>query len=346
MAVDRDGRIIPRGHAVEDTTAGPVVRGRDLERAGIDDEVAVITVEAAEVQRRVADDADRPLAHELTGEGGVQGLVDRERRPESEVDEIVVAVPLAIAARDRADGLAVSRGGLDHGGSNRSEGGFLAHHEALAGIDDEGLRSRDRLVGRAGQDEAIIDQRVDDHLEDPVETATGFSDGEVLIVDDAVTSGGRDLRDRGGHERDGTRGRRGGRAEGDAEVVDDGGDVSAGRDARAGDRLAHHEAGGVRERHGGAGVGGRGAGDGDGREGDVTGRIAQAGDGGTGVDAVARQHLAHAQAQDVVDLDIPRTQGGGARDALGGVEPDARKADAVGQHPQIGRILIGEGDRG
>ena len=235
---------------------------------------------------------------------------------------------------------------MDHGGANRRKGGLLAHHEALAGIDDEGLRGRDRLVGRAGQDEAIFDERVDDHLEDPVETAAGFSDGEVLIVDDAVTSVGRDLRDRGGRERDRRIGRRGGHAEGDAEVVDDGGDVSAGRDARAGDRLAHHEAGGARERHGRAGVGGRGAGDGDGREGDVAGRIAQAGDGGTGVDAVAPQHLAHAHAQDVVDLDIPRTQGGGARDALGGVESDARKADAVGQHPQIGRILIGEGDRG
>ena len=346
VAVDRDGREIAPGRGVEDTTAGLVVRGRDLERAGIDDEVAVVTVEAVEVQRRVADEADHSQAHELTGEGAVLGLVDRERRPESEVDEIVIAERLAIAARDRADGLAVSRGGLDHGGAHRRGVGGVAHHEALAGVDDEGLRGRDRLVGRAGQDETIADEGIDDHLEHAIEARAGLADGEVLVVDDTVQPVGRDLRDRGGHERDRTRGRRGRHAEGDAEVVDDGGDVSAGRDARAGDRLAHHEAGGVRERHGGAGVGGRGAGDGDGPEGDVAGRIAEAGDGGTGIDAVARQDLAHAQAQDVVDLDVRRTQRGGARDAQGGVEADARKADAVGQHPQIGRVLIGEGDRG
>ena len=59
VAIDRDGREIACDDLVVDTSAGAVVRRSDLQRAGIDDDAAVVTVGVAEVQRRVADDADR-----------------------------------------------------------------------------------------------------------------------------------------------------------------------------------------------------------------------------------------------------------------------------------------------
>ena len=345
VAVDRDGREIASGDLIVDTSAASVVRGGDLQRAGIDDDAAVVAAGVAEVQRRVAGESDRAQAHEFAVESRVLGLVDREGRPEAEVDERVVGIGGAGAARDRADGLAVGRGRLDHGRSGRRGVGRVAHHETLAGVDDEGLGRGDRLVGRAGQDEAVGVDGVDDDLEDAVEAGAGFGDGEVLVVDDAVVTGRRDLGDGGRGERDGAR-RGGGRgAERDVRVLADGGDVGAGRDARSADRLADDQAGGVGERDDGAGVGGRGAGDGDGREGDIIGRVAEADDGRAGVDAVAREQLSDAQAKGIVDLDVGRADGGGAGDTLGGVEADPRKADAVRQHAEVGGILVGEDDR-
>ena len=148
---------------------------------------------------------------------------------------------------------------------------------------------------------------------------------------------GRDDRDRLGIEADGGVRRARGGAQREAGARGDGDDVRAGRDARAGDRHADHEARGVGDGDRGAGVGGARARERDGGSRDKASRQGEAGDGRARVDAVGEEDLADGEADGAVDLD----DRGADRRGAG----DAGQRETVLHHPEDGGVLIGERER-
>ena len=336
VSIDRDFREVTGDQGIIDSTAA-TVGGADQDVARVDDQAAVVAADVAERERPVADHPQGAETHQLAREVGILGLVDGERGAESQVDERILGIGLAVAAGDRADGLAIGRSSLDDGRTGGGQEGGGRHHEATAGVDHEGLRGARSDVRGAGEHETVDRDRVDDGVEGAIEAGCCSGDGKALAGGDAVTARGGHLGDGGDIERDGRSRGRGGRAERDAGAWSDRGDVGPGRDARTSDRLANHESRGAGDGDGGAGVGGRGAREDRGGNGDVAGGEIEARDARTGVDAVARKNLADAQTQGAVDLD----HGGTDRRGAG----DAGKADAIHHHAEIGSITVREDDR-
>ena len=328
VSVDVDRGDVDRGRAEIQTLAGAV----DAHRAGVDDEVAEGTAGIRDGQGGVADEAHVALAHELAVERAGDGLVDRERGAQAEVDEVVIGVGLAIAARDVAHGLAVRAGGGDGDGAHGVLEGRLGHQEALAFVDAQGAGG----IGRDGrEDETLGVERVDRDDDVPVEAGARTRDRDGLARLDAVIDGGGDGGDRRDGEVDGGAGRGVG-VQREARAVRDARDVGVGRDARAGDRLADHEAGRISDGDRGGVEGGDGAGERDRRGGGETAAEVEGGDGRSIIDTRTAQEHADIEAEGAVDLDHGRSEGGRA----GG----RRDGDAVGTQAEDGEILIGERD--
>ena len=328
VTVDIDRRDIDRGRAEIQTLAGAV----DAHRAGVDDEVAEGAAGIRDGQGGVADEADIPQAHELAIERAGDGLVDRERGAQTEVDEVVIGVGLAIAARDVAHGLAVRAGGGNGDGAHGVLEGRLGHQEALTFVDAQGAGG----VGRDGrEDETLGVERIDRDDDVPVEAGARTRDRDGLARLDAVIDGGGD----GGDGRDGEVDGGAGRGVGvqrEARAVRDARDVGIGRNARAGDRLADHEAGRVSDGDRGGANSGDGTGERDRRGGGETAAEAEGGDGRSIIDTRTAQEHADIEAEGAVDLDHGRSEGGRA----GG----RRDGDAVRTQAEDGEILIGERD--
>ena len=193
----------------------------------------------SDAQRGVANEANITLAHDFTVEITGDGLVDRERGAQADVDEIVIRVGLAIAAGDVAHGLAISAGGGDGDGAHGVLEGRLGHQEALSLVDAQSAGG----VGRHGSEEETLGvERIDRDDDVPVDASAGAGDGDGLARLDAMVDGRGDRGDRGRRETNSGVGLRGVGAEREAYARDDAGDVGVQRDTQARDRLADHEA--------------------------------------------------------------------------------------------------------
>ena len=336
--IDEDRREAAGRQSHVDTTAAVAAARIDAQDTGVDDGVAVRTADVLQRQGAVADEAQVTQAHELAVEGGVGRLVDGERGAEAEVDEVVVEVRLAIAARERADGLTIERGSLDRrdrGGVHERE---LAHDEALTRVDAQRAGSGGRGDGAAGEDESTgLAGEV--HRDDAggVEFGAdiGAGDRQDVAGFDAVVHVGRDDGHGLGGQIDGAV--LGGVGAQDDRVTQDAGDEGVGRDVRTADRLTDDQAGGAGHGDGVAARDEGRAGDRDRADGSEAAVELEADDAGGRVDAVTVEHLTDGKALDAVYLDDRRADGGGA-DRTG-------EGQAVAQHAQVGRVLIGEDDR-
>ena len=337
-AIDEDRREATgrQGHI---DAARAVVNARiDAQDTGVDDGVSVSTAGVLQREGAVADEAQVTQAHDFTVEGGVGRLVDGERGAETEVDEVIIGVGLTVAARERADGLAVKGGRLDGrhaGGVHERE---IAHDEALAGVDGQRPRGGGRGEGASGEDEATgLAGKI--HRDDAggVELGAdgGAGDRERIAGLDTVVHIRRDDGDGLGGEVDG--GVQGSVGAQDNRVTKDAGNEGIGGDVRTADGLTDDQAGGAGHGDGGATRDEGRSGDRDGGSGSEVAVELEADDPGGRVDAVTVEDLTDGEALDAVDLDDRRTDGGGA-DRTG-------EGEAVPEHAQVGRVLIGEDDR-
>ena len=329
VTIDIDRRHVDgRRHRIQ-----ALASAADEQRAGVNDQITEATVVIGDAQRGVADEANAALAHDFTVEITGDGLVDRERGAQADVDEIVVRVGLAITAGDVAHGLAISAGGGDGDGAHGVLEGRLGHQEALALVDGQGAGG----VGRhGGEDETLGVERIDRDDDVPVDAGAGAGDGDGLARLDAVVDGRGDRGDRGRRETNSGVGLRRVGAEREAQARVHAGDVGIRRDTQARDRLADHEASGVGDGDREGIKGGAGAADGDGRRGGETAAEVEGGDGRSIIDTRTTEEHADIEAEGAVDLDHGRSERGRA----GG----RRDGHAVGAQAEDGEILIGERD--
>ena len=300
----------------------------------------------------VAGDTQGTRAAELAVEARIDRLIGRQDGARTEVDERPHPVGSAVAARKATHGLTIGIRRLIDGGRRRRRRAGAADDEALPFIDGQARRRADRrggVIRNKDETHQIFGGRGDvDFPVHAIETRTRSGNLDQSTIGQAmaiariwnrVEAGARDNdRDSAGDEgprRTGAYGRIQGDGVGDGINRED---VGAGREARASDWLTDDETGHGGERDIGAGARRGDAGDFDlGDRGEV-GVDLQAGDGRAGVQASPGDELSDDEALDAVDLDDRR--------------PDCRVADladqaeTVGQHAQVGGIIVGEDDRG